>query len=65
MNAAIQTLNEVHADTARYARCIKASTPCSAMARSSMLRIFSTQYARMITLRRLRRPRQSLHRGTC
>ena len=25
MNAAIQTLNEAHADTARYARCIKAS----------------------------------------
>jgi hypothetical protein len=25
MNAAIQTLNEAHTDTARYARCIKAS----------------------------------------
>jgi hypothetical protein len=25
MNAAIQTLNKTHTDTARYARCIKAS----------------------------------------
>lgn len=29
MNAAIQTLNEAHTDTARYARCIKASKKAS------------------------------------
>ena len=61
----VRSRSEALAATAAAARCISASTPCAAMARSSMRRIASTRYARMITLRRLRRPRRCLHRGTC